>query len=237
MNLKELRVKLREAFSPTLIQKAKEIAKKMANNYTGATKAIEKLARGLSQAPAVKDELLKQNEDTQHDCEKVHPKMKHKEWMNTEPVSMYKGENVDEDAPANAVGDGSNVALPPSHEPGIDPKKKKKEGEKSKFSTFLTRYQKESYSEKELVLQTSNDEKLYRMQIQPIILNLARKKAKGVYDKNLAVKLFRYAVDNKVKELAGPSSRMVPGTTRDKVAGKLLSIFDGEIEDKVKDLK
>ena len=75
------------------------------------------------------------------------------------------------------------------------------------------------------------------MQIQPIILNLARKKAKGVYDKNLAVKLFRYAVDNKVKELAGPSSRTVPGTTRDKVAGKLLSIFDGEIEDKVKDLK
>jgi len=53
----------------------------------------------------------------------------------------------------------------------------------------------------------------------------------------LAVKLFRYAVDNKVKELAGPSSRMVPGTTRNKVADKLLSIFDGEIDDKVKDIK
>ncbi len=148
---------------------------------------------------------------------------------------LAKGWKLAEDAPANAVGDGSNVALPPTHEPGIDPKKKKKE--ENKFSTFLTRYQKESFSERELVLQTSNDETLYRKQIQPIILNLARKKAKGVFDKNLAVKLFRYAVDNKVKELAGPSSRMVPGTIRNKVADKLLSIFDGEIDDKVKDLK
>ena len=148
---------------------------------------------------------------------------------------LAKGWKLAEDAPANAVGDGSNVALPPSHEPGIQPKKKKKE--ENKFSTFLTRYHKESYSEKELVLQTSNDGDLYAKQIQPIILNLARKKAKGTFDKNLAVKLFRYAVDNKVKELAGPSSRMVPGTIRNKVADKLLSIFDGEIDDKVKDLK
>ena len=32
---------------------------------------------------------------------------------------------IDEDAPANAVGDGGNVALPPKHEPGVDKKKKK----------------------------------------------------------------------------------------------------------------
>ena len=31
---------------------------------------------------------------------------------------------IDEDAPANAVGDGGNVALPPKHEPGIKKKKK-----------------------------------------------------------------------------------------------------------------
>ena len=213
MKLKELRVKLGEKkdYTTQQIKQAYGILndpRYKQGNYSGAYQAIEKIAKGLASHPDVANALRRANEETQK-----------------------------EDAPANAVGDGSNVALPPSHEPGIDPKKKKKEGEKSKFSTFLTRYQKESYSEKELVLQTSNDEKLYRMQIQPIILNLARKKAKGVYDKNLAVKLFRYAVDNKVKELAGPSSRTVPGTTRDKVAGKLLSIFDGEIEDKVKDLK
>ena len=32
--------------------------------------------------------FLQKDED--HDCEKVHPKKSHKEWMNTEPVSMYK---------------------------------------------------------------------------------------------------------------------------------------------------
>ena len=211
MNLKELRVKLGEKshYTSQQIKQAYGILndpRYKQGNYTGAVKAIEKLAKGLSDHPDVANALRRANEDTQQ-----------------------------EDAPANAVGDGSNVALPPTHEPGIDPKKKKKE--ENKFSTFLTRYQKESFSERELVLQTSNDETLYRKQIQPIILNLARKKAKGVFDKNLAVKLFRYAVDNKVKELAGPSSRVVPGTIRNKVADKLLSIFDGEIDDKVKDLK
>jgi hypothetical protein len=211
MNLKELRVKLGEKshYTSQQIKQAYGILndpRYKQGNYTGAVKAIEKLAKGLSDHPDVANALRRANEDTQQ-----------------------------EDAPANAVGDGSNVALPPTHEPGIQPKKKKKE--ENKFSTFLTRYQKESFSERELVLQTSNDETLYRKQIQPIILNLARKKAKGVFDKNLAVKLFRYAVDNKVKELAGPSSRMVPGTIRNKVADKLLSIFDGEIDDKVKDLK
>ena len=36
-------------------------------------------------------------------------------------------ENVEEDAPANAVGDGSGVALPPAVEPGVNVKKKKKD--------------------------------------------------------------------------------------------------------------
>ena len=39
--------------------------------------------------------FLQKDED--HDCEKVHPKMSHKEWMNTEPVSMYKGESYKSD--------------------------------------------------------------------------------------------------------------------------------------------
>ena len=42
---------------------------------------------------------------------------------------------IDEDAPANAVGDGGNVALPPKHEPGVHPltkshNKYKKDNEK-----------------------------------------------------------------------------------------------------------
>ena len=45
-----------------LVQKAKEIAKKMANNYSGAVKEIEKLQKGLSNNSSVKDALMKANE-------------------------------------------------------------------------------------------------------------------------------------------------------------------------------
>ena len=43
---------------------------------------------------------------------------------------------MDEDAPANAVGTGANVALPPSHEPGV--KKKKKDAIVMDFKKRMT---------------------------------------------------------------------------------------------------
>ena len=145
--------------------------------------------------------------------------------------------NVGEDAPANAVGDGSNVALPPTHEPGVHKKKKKD----NKFTTFLKRFKTtkdiNEMSSKELTLQIANDGELYQKQIEPIIKNLARKKNKGVFDKNLAVKLFRYAVDNKVKELKGPQSRTIPGSVRNDAATKLLSQFSDEIDEYYKELQ
>ena len=90
---------------------------------------------------------------------------------------MYGGLlSMGEDAPANAVGDGSNVALPPTHEPGVHKKKKKD----NKFTTFLKRFKTtkdiNEMSSNELSLQISNDGELYQKQIQPIIKNLARKK-------------------------------------------------------------
>ena len=45
-----------------------------------------------------------------------------------------------------------------------------------------------------------NDEDLYRRRFMPIILNLKRKMAKGVYDHKLAVKLWMYLVDDAAKE-------------------------------------
>ena len=151
---------------------------------------------------------------------------------------MYGGLlSMGEDAPANAVGDGSNVALPPTHEPGVHKKKKKD----NKFTTFLKRFKTtkdiNEMSSNELSLQISNDGELYQKQIQPIIKNLARKKNKGVFDKNLAVKLFRYAVDNKVKELKGPQSRTIPGSVRNDAATKLLSQFSDEIDEYYKELQ
>lgn len=56
------------------------------------------------------------------------PNMKYKEFLRkhtTEDIINKMDENVKEDAPANAVGTGANVALPPSHEPGVKKKKKK----------------------------------------------------------------------------------------------------------------
>jgi len=49
----------------TLVSKAKDLAKKYANNYTKAVDEIEKLEKGLSKNPTVEKELLKYNEDTQ----------------------------------------------------------------------------------------------------------------------------------------------------------------------------
>ena len=49
----------------TLVSKAKDLAKKYANNYTKAVDEIEKLQKGLSKNPTVEKELMKYNEDTQ----------------------------------------------------------------------------------------------------------------------------------------------------------------------------
>ncbi len=52
-----------EKEQPIKVKKAIEIAKRMAGNYTGATKEIEKIAKGLSQLPVVKSVLMRVNEE------------------------------------------------------------------------------------------------------------------------------------------------------------------------------
>ena len=52
-----------------LVQKAKEIAKKMSGSYSAAVKEIEKLQKGLSDNSAVKDALLQANESLEIDEE------------------------------------------------------------------------------------------------------------------------------------------------------------------------
>ena len=56
-----------------------------------------------------------------------------------------------EDAPANAVGDGSNVALPPKHEPGVK-KDKRKEIDPLMYAKPLKRKIKESDDNNNVVL-------------------------------------------------------------------------------------
>ena len=55
---------------------------------------------------------------------------------------------IDEDAPTNAVGDGSNVALPPKHEPGV----KKNKRDPLMFAKPIKRKIKESDDNNNVVL-------------------------------------------------------------------------------------
>ena len=80
----------------------------------------------------------------------------------------------------------------------------------------------------ELELLATNDAELYRRQYVPIIKNLMRKRAKGVYDHNLAIKLWRYMIDRVAKQEAGPMARIkFPGMVRN-LAAK--SIADDELQ-------
>ena len=53
----------------------------------------------------------------------------------------------------------------------------------------------ENENARELVLYADNDEHLYRTSHQPIVKNLQRKKAKGIYDHEKATKLWGYHAD------------------------------------------
>ena len=155
-------------------------------------------------------------------------------------------EDQQEDAPANSAGGGgvAGIGVGVDGEPGIHVKKKKKDDMKTHIMSFLKRFKtvKEDNEMRasEIASQASNDSELYRRQIQPIIKNLGRKKFKGVYNKDLAVKLFRYAVDNKVKEIAqrkNMPSRMIPGSVRNDAASQMLSSFSSEIDEFAQELK
>jgi hypothetical protein len=90
---------------------------------------------------------------------------------------------------------------------------------------------------KELYLYIVNDAQLYRQQYEPIIRNLAAKKARGVYNHTLAVKLFGYLVESGakkyVKELGSADMvwhEMFPKKLRDAVAEELTINFEEEWE-------
>ena len=157
-------------------------------------------------------------------------------------------EDQKEDAPANAAGGGgvAGIGGGADGEPGIRPdaakkyKKKNQDEFKGRILKFLNQFktmkEEREMTASELASQASNDADLYRRQIQPIIKNLGRKKYKGIFNRDLAIKLFRYAVDNKVKEVKGNQSRMVPGTVRNDAAARLLSSFSSEIDEFAKEL-
>ena len=52
----------------------------------------------------------------------------------------------------------------------------------------------------DLYLTIESDGTLYRQQYLPILKNLTTKKARGIYNKDLAIKLFMYLVENGAKK-------------------------------------
>ena len=98
---------------------------------------------------------------------------------------------------------------------------------------FITEAQ-DSDAVNELDLFIMNDEDLYRQQFMPKIINLKRKMKKGIYNDDLAIKLWMYLVDDAareyIKEFGNPTQDvkdMFPKETRLQVAQV---IADRELE-------
>jgi hypothetical protein len=123
-------------------------------------------------------------------------------------------EEVKEDAPANAVGDGSAVAMPPAHEPGVHVKKKKK--------TILGLLKREDYNRVELenvINKICSNQEIEENQIKPIVNNIKSKKEKGTYTEQFGMRAFRYVVDTEITET-------VSEEYRNKIASSLLTKYE-----------
>ena len=123
-------------------------------------------------------------------------------------------EEVKEDAPANAVGDGSAVAMPPAHEPGVSVKKKKK--------TILGLLKREDYNRVELenvINKICTNQEIEENQIKPIVNNIKSKKEKGTYTEQFGMRAFRYVVDTEITET-------VSEEYRNKIASSLLTKYE-----------
>ena len=123
-------------------------------------------------------------------------------------------EEVKEDAPANAVGDGSAVAMPPAHEPGVSVKKKKK--------PILGLLKREDYNRVELedvINKICTNQEIEENQIKPIVNNIKSKKEKGTYTEQFGMRAFRYVVDTEITET-------VSEEYRNKIASSLLAKYE-----------
>lgn len=84
----------------------------------------------------------------------------------------------------------------------------------------------------ELGMFIENDPQLYYQQIAPICKNLARKKQKGVYDPELAIKLWYYCVQNGYKKYRQEINENFKLSTADRrqVAEDLRDHYDEEVD-------
>jgi predicted transcriptional regulator len=96
----------------------------------------------------------------------------------------------------------------------------------------------DEYLAGELAVYTENDGDLYRQQYQPQVLNLARKRYKGIYDEKLAIKLVVYLIESGLKKyrkefgFTSPVNR----ATKELAASEVLLGMQDEINQKVREI-
>jgi len=84
----------------------------------------------------------------------------------------------------------------------------------------------------ELFLFITNDAQLYRQRITPLIKNYQRKMKKGIFDQEMAVKGFLYAVNDGIKKYNkefGSGSMKLSKQEKEAVATKLLDYYQEEL--------
>jgi hypothetical protein len=95
-----------------------------------------------------------------------------------------------------------------------------------------------------IVDSVESDGTLYRQQYRPIVVNLAKKKVKGIYEREKAIKLVTYLAETGIKKYKRAAEEyyekkigVIPTSTKKAIAVELLSGMQGEIEDVVREMK
>tara|TARA_E500000178_G_scaffold274210_1_gene272736 strand:- start:759 stop:1400 length:642 start_codon:yes stop_codon:yes gene_type:complete len=185
---------------PNCVPKSESVSSD--DDYRAKKKALQDIQNDPKQMAVVGRDKLLQRKDK---LDKEYQDFKNKDKL---------AASVKEDAPANAVGDGSAVAMPPAHEPGVHVKKKKK--------NVLGLLKREDYDRVELenvINKISSNQDIEKKQIKPIVNNIKMKKDKGTYTEEFGMRAFRYVVDTEITET-------VSEEYRNKIASSLLAKYE-----------
>ena len=173
------------------------------DDYKAKRKALQDIQNDPKQMAVVgREKLLKRKDKLE------------KDYQDFKNKDKQIAASVKEDAPANAVGDGSAVAMPPAHEPGVHVKKKKK--------SIISLLKREDYDKVELenvINKICSNQEIEENQIKPIVNNIKMKKDKGTYTEQFGMRAFRYVVDTEITET-------VSDEYRNKIASSLLSKYE-----------
>ena len=184
---------------PNCVPKSESVSSD--DDYRAKRKALQDIQNDPKQMAVVgRDKLLKRKDKLEKDYQDFKNKDK-------QIAASYN-----EDAPANAVGDGSGVALPPAVEPGVRVKKKK--------NPVMGLLKREDYNRVEVenvINKITTSQEVEENQIKPILNNIQKKKEKGTYTEEFGHAAMRYVVDQQTD---------LPEEQKDEIATSLLAKYE-----------